>query len=210
MIHWLRKRSLLVRILAYVAAATFAFAVAAGMGGLGALMLREDLALTGNEKGKAARSQEEDGADQQEKVAPKQSEAEYASKVGQIQARSVEAFLDNHDKLLSYDALTAADVEKMKGNVAALLWFTIQVDELRPPQEYEEQHSVFRSAIAELHEATQLAYRLAADPTAATQSDFEEYDSLVNEAASDLQRSNEMLERDFETIEDVQRTSPLS
>jgi hypothetical protein len=69
---------------------------------------------------------------------------------------------------------------------------------------------VFRSAIKELYQAAQLAYDLAADPTAATQSRFEEYDRHVNEAAARLQRSNEILNRDYKTIEGVQGVSPLS
>jgi hypothetical protein len=55
-----------------------------------------------------------------------------------------------------------------------------------------------------------LAYALAADPTAATQSGFDEYDRQVNDAAARLLRSNEILGRDYKTIEGVQRVSLLS
>jgi hypothetical protein len=68
---------------------------------------------------------------------------------------------------------------------------------------------VFRSAINELHEAAQLAYSLVADPTAATKTEFDEYDRRVNEAAGRLQQSNEILGRDYRTIGDVQEISPL-
>jgi hypothetical protein len=98
----------------------------------------------------------------------------------------------------------------MQDNQAALQGFTAQVDDLSPPQKYKEQYEVFRAAINEMHEAAQLAYSLAADPTAATQSGFDEYDRHVNEAAAGLQRSNEILGRDYETIEGVQRVNPLS
>ena len=64
------------------------------------------------------------------------------------------------------------------------------------------------SAINEMHEAAQLAYTLAADPTSATQSGFEEYDHHVDKAAAGLKRSNETLDRDYKTIEGVQRVSP--
>ena len=60
---------------------------------------------------------------------------------------------------------------------------------------------MFRSAIDELHQAAQLSYVVAADPLSATQGDFEQYDHLVNEAAAGLQRSNEILGKDYKTIE---------
>jgi hypothetical protein len=72
-----------------------------------------------------------------------------------------------------------------------------------------EHYEAFRSAINELREAAQLAYTFASDPTAATQSRFEEYDRHVNEAAVRLERSNEILGRNYKTIEGVQRVSPL-
>jgi hypothetical protein len=122
----------------------------------------------------------------------------------------VETFLDSHDKLLRYDALTAEDVKDIQGNQVALQGFTTQVDNLRPPQTYKEQYEVFRFAVNDLHEAAQVAYRLAADPTAATQSGFDQYDRYVNEASAGLRRSNEILGRDYKTIEGVQRVSLLS
>jgi hypothetical protein len=147
---------------------------------------------------------------QQEDSASQQAEAEYVNRVGDIQANSVVTFLDSHDKLLRYDALTGEDVEDLQANQAALQGFTVQVDDLSPPQKYTEHYEVFRSTINELHLATQLAYQLAADPTAATQSGFDEYDRHVNEAGAGLQRSNEILGRDYKTIGGVQRVSPLS
>jgi hypothetical protein len=109
-----------------------------------------------------------------------------------------------------YDALTADDVEKMQANQLILGELADQADQLDPPQRYKEQLGTFDSAITELHEAVQLAYGLAADPTSATQSEFDDYDHHVAEAAADLQRSNEILGRDYKTIEGVQRVGALS
>jgi len=120
----------------------------------------------------------------------------------------VETFLDSHEKLLRYDALTANDVEEMQANQAALQGFTDQTGDLKPPQKYRTQKEVFLSAINELHEAAQRAYALAADPTSATQSGFEEYDRHVDKASTLLQRSNKTLNRDFKTIEGVKGVSP--
>ena len=64
--------------------------------------------------------------------------------------------------------------------------------------------------IRELHEAAQLLYSLAFDPVAASQTEFDEYDRHVNEAAAGLQRSNDILGRDYKTIGDVKRVNPLS
>jgi hypothetical protein len=193
------------RILVYAVVAVLAFALAAGVGVAAAVMLRSDVGSPGQaeprEQGNAARSQQKD-------TARPLTEGEYVSRIGDIQAKAVEAFLGSHDRLVPYDALTAHDVEEMQRNQAALKEFTDQVDGLYPPQEYREHYEVFSSAINELHEAARLAYGMAADPVAATESGFEEYDSHVNEAEALLQRSNEMLGRDFETIRGVRELSP--
>lgn len=226
MMQWLSKRSLPFRLLAYAGAAILLFAVAAGMGAMGALILRSDQGSSpareeprlsdeqenapASQQQKEAAAEREEAAAEPEEATPQQREAEYVSEVGEIQGKSVETFLDSHGKLLRYDALTADDVEEMQTNQATLQEFTDQVDDLSPPQKYREHYEVFRSALGGLHEAAQIAYALAADPTAATQAGFEEYDRLVNEAATDLQRSNEILDRDYKTIEGVQGASPLS
>ncbi len=210
MSQWLRERPLPYRILVYAAAATLAFAIAAGLGAMGALMLRGDLGLPGAEEPRSLDEQQDAPGAKQNEGAAQQSEAEYVARVGDIQADSVETFLDSHDKLLRYDALTADDVEEMQANQDALQELTEQVGDLDPPQRYSEQYEAFSSAIDELHEAVQLAYSLAFDPIAASQSEFDEYDRHVNEAAAGLQRSNELLGRDYKTIGDVQRVNPLS
>jgi len=116
----------------------------------------------------------------------------------------VEAFSDSHEKLLRYDTLTSGDIEEMQANHAALREFADQASDLKAPQKYREQKDAFVSAIDELHQAAQLAYALAADPISATQADFDDYDRLANEAAADLQRSNEILGKDYNTIEGLQ------
>jgi hypothetical protein len=225
MIEWLRKRSVAVRVLIYAVAAMLVLAVAAGVGATAALMLQGDLSSPAKEEPQPAgeqgnapqrqgaandRSQQKEAGAGQKEDASQQAEDEYTNKVGNIQSTSVETFLDTHERLLRYDALTADDVEEMQANQAALKALTDQVDGLDPPQKYREQYEVFRSAINELYEATKLAYTFAADPTAATQSGFEEYDHHVNQAATYLKKSNEMLGRDYKMIKGVQRSSPFS
>ncbi|MDQ3522228.1 MAG: hypothetical protein M3434_07830, partial [Gemmatimonadota bacterium] len=133
--------------------------------------------------------------------------AEYIGTVGDIQTGAVETFLNSHDKLLQYDALAADDVDELKANETALQDMADQAGDLAPPRKHEEQHEVFGSAIDELHEATRLAYGMAADPVAAELS-FDEYDGHVNEASALLQRSNELSGKDYEAIEGVQKISP--
>ena len=239
-IEWLRRRSLPIRVLVYVAAAMLVFAVGAGVGATTVLMMRGDLSLPASKEPRASgqqgntpqrqgavadRSQQKEAGEQPsasrpqeqkpaaqpaEKAASQQDEAEYVSKVGDIQSESVETFLDSHQKFMPYDALTADDIEEMQADQAALKGFADQVDGLDPPQKHREQYEVFRSAINELYEATKLAYELAADPTAASQFGFAEYDRHVSQAAAYLKKSNEMLGRDYKTIEGVQRVSRLS
>ena len=240
MAHWVRKRSLPVRVLVYAATATLAFALAAGVGAMVALTLRGDLGLLEGEapgsadEQDAGRAQQEEGAaeggateregaaverkvvtSQQDKGGAAQSagasqrdENEYVDAVGDIQSRAVETFLKSHDKLLRYDALTADDIEEMQANETALQDMADQAANLAPPKRYEEQHGVFSAAIDELHEAARLAHGMAADPVAAAEFGFDEYDGRVNEASTLLQRSNELLGKDYEAIEGVQEISP--
>jgi hypothetical protein len=220
MIEWLKQRSFPTRILLYAAAAILAFAVAAGVGAMTALMIqggtpqRQGADADRSPQHKAAAQQSEaveqkttplrqEAGVQQEDDAPRQDGAQYVSKVGELQANSVQAFLASHDKISRYDALTAADVEEMQSNQATLQDITNQVATLDPPQRYREQYELFSSATSELYEAARLAYNLAADPVSATQSEFDEYDHHVNDAAARLQRSNEILGRDYETLQDA-------
>jgi hypothetical protein len=158
----------------------------------------------------AGRSHQKKSDAEQERADSQQAQTTYVNRVGDIQSKSVETFLDSHDKLLHYDALTADNIGEMQANQATLQELIDQVANLNPPREYKEQYKVFRLAVNELHDTTQLAYTFAADPTAATQSGFEGYDRHVNQAAAYLKKSNEMLGRDYKTIERVQRVSQLS
>jgi hypothetical protein len=153
------------------------------------------------------RSQLEKAGAKRGQAASQDIQVQYVDGVGEIQANAVEAFLDSHGKLLRYDSLASGDIEKMQANEAALQGFAGQASDLRAPQKYREQKIAFLSAIDELHQAAQLAYALAADPISATQSDFDDYDRLVNEAAAGLQQSNEILGKDYKTIEGVHRVS---
>lgn len=141
-------------------------------------------------------------------VASQRDEAEYVGTVGDIQSGAVETFLESHGKLLRYDALAADDVEEMKANETALQEMADQATNLAPPRKCEEQHEVFGSAIDELRNAARLAHSMAADPVAAAELGFDEYDGHVNEASALLRRSNELLGKDYETIEGVREVSP--
>jgi hypothetical protein len=201
MMQWLRTRSLPTRVFMFTAAAILAFALAAGMGAIGTLMLRDELVSPG---GEAPRPPDEQG-----NAARPQEMADYVSEVGEIQGNAVEISLASYDKLLRYDILTTDDLEELRANEAALGEFADQVDNLDPPQEYADQYEAFRSAIRELHVAARLAYEVVADPTAATKSKFDAYDRHLAEADGLLQESNERLGRDYETIGGVQEISPL-
>jgi hypothetical protein len=208
-------------------AAILAFVMAASVGAVAALVVGGDLSWpTGersesgqrgpaSERGKppqrqradADRSQQEESGAKQEQAATQDRQIPYVSGVGEIQANSVEAFSDSHEKLLRYDTLTSGDIEEMQANQAALQEFADRASNLKAPQRYREQREVFVSAIDELHQAAQQAYALAADPISATQADFDDYDRFVNEAAADLQQSNEILGEDYKTIGGLQEVS---
>jgi len=205
-------------------AATLAFGIAASVGAVAAVVVGDDLSWPNGEKARpeepssageqgktpqpqqadADRSQQQKAGAKRERAASEEKQTTYVNGVGEIQANSVETFLDSHERFLHYDALTSDDIEKMQANQAALKGFAHQAGDLRAPEKYRDQKDAFLSAIEELHQAAQLAYSLAADPISATQADFDDYERIVNEAATDLQRSNEILDRDFKTIEGVQ------
>ena len=150
---------------------------------------------------------EETAAEQQE-VGSQQGEAEYVEAVGDIQTRAVETLLDSHKKLLAYDTLAADDVERMQANEAALQGMADRAADLAPPPKYEEQHDVFNAAIGELRAAARLAHGMGADPVAAAELGFDEYDGRVDEASALLQRSNGLVGKDYAAIEDVREVSP--
>src|SRR5215218_4439218 len=161
---WWNQRSLLTRLLVYAGAAMLAFVMAAGVGAVAALVISGNLGWpTGErsrpgepgpagERGKPSQRQQAD-ADrpqqehtdkaQQEKAGAKREQAatqdnqiQYVSEVGEIQAKSVEAFSDSHEKLLRYDTLTSGDIDEMQANEAVLQEFADQASDLKAPQKY--------------------------------------------------------------------------
>jgi hypothetical protein len=220
---WWNQRSLFTRLLVYAVAAILAFVMAASVGAVAALVIGGNLSWPAGERirpgepgpagerGKpsqrqqadADRLQQEKAGAKREQDAPQGQQTTYVHRVGEIQANAVETFLDSHEKLLRYDSLTSGDIEEMQANQAALQGFTEQASDLNAPQKYREHKVVFLSAIDELHQGAQRAYALAADPISATQGDFEDYDRLIDEAAAGLQQSNEILGKDYKTIEGV-------
>jgi hypothetical protein len=215
------------RLLAFAVAVILAFAVAFSIGAVAALMVsgkvswpiakttRPDEPGTSGGQNKPAQhkqadaglAQKQDSGAKRTQAAPQDERATYVEKVRGIQADAVEAFLDSHKKLQHYDALTSGDVEKMQANRAALKGLADQASALSAPHKYRKHKDVFLSAIDELHQAVQLAYTLAADPISATGTDFEHYDHLVDEADASLQRSDEILGKDYKTIEGVKGVS---
>jgi hypothetical protein len=222
---WWNQRSQSTRLVVYAVAAILLFVMAASVGAAAALLVGGHLSWpTGeragseepnpaSERGKspqrqqanADRPQQEEAGAKREQAASSDKQTTYVHEVGEIQANAVETFLDSNEKLLRYDTLTSGDIEKMQGNQAALQGFADQASNLNAPRKYTDQTEAFHSAIEKLHQATQLAYVLAADPISATQADFEHYDHLVNEAAAGLQKSNKILGKNFKTIDGVHR-----
>jgi hypothetical protein len=200
--RWNRLSSV-TRLLAYAVAAILAFVMAASVGAVAALL------TSGNASppiGETTRPDASSPPGEQGNFA-QHDQTTYVDEVGEIQANSVDAFLDSHEKLLRYDALTSGDVKKMQADQAALKGFADQASALGAPQKYREPKDVFLSAIDEMHQAAQLAYALAADPVSATQADFDDYDRLVDEATAGLRRSDEILGKNYKTIEGVQGVS---
>jgi hypothetical protein len=227
MSEWWNQRSRLTRLLVYAMALTLVLVIAASVGAVAALMVGGNLSWSAGERarpeepnpageqGKSPQRQQEHTDKAQQEIADAEGEqtvtqdklTQYVGGVGEIQANSVEAFLDSHEKLLRYDTLTSSDIEEMQANQAALQGFVDQASDLRAPKQYRNQKDAFVSAIDELHQAAQLAYALAADPVSATQADFDDYDRLVDEATAGLRRSNQILGKDFEGIEGVREVS---
>jgi hypothetical protein len=192
---WWRQRSSSARFLACAIVVILAFFMAVGVGAGAALLVRGDQsgpAGVGTGSGKPG-SQGASRGDQNT----------YVHDVGRIQAASVETFLDSHMKLRRYDALNSGDIEKMQSNQANLQRLAAQARALRAPKKYGHQKDAFVSAIEELHTAARVAYALAADPTSATETGFRKYDGHVEKATALLKQPNDLLDRDYKTIEGV-------
>ena len=213
MIQRLQQLPTSLRILAYAAATAVVLALAVGVGMMAALTLGSDGGgspegakpeqVEGASSGRDGRSQEDTGKEASE--AP--GDAAYSNDLAVIQGQAVEASLESNGKLLHYDGITAGDVEEMEANYVALEDYARRAKDLAPPAKYEDQHKVFVLAIGELRDADELAYRLAADPSSATQTDFEAYDRHMDRATAYLRRSNEMLGEDYKTTVAAQEVS---
>jgi hypothetical protein len=207
--QWLRTLPIPLKIAAIAAAV---LAVAAGMGVVVALTLGANEGPPGGAKTERTGQYDPERGGRPEDVAEKTasdgpSEAAYLDEVADIQNGSVEASLRSNNKLLRYDGLTAEDVEELKADYVALENYARRAKDLAPAVEHEDQYKVFVHAINELRDANELAYRLAADPSSATQTDFEAYDRHVDRATAYLRRSNEMLGTDHKTTGAAQEIS---
>jgi hypothetical protein len=207
--QWLRTLPVPLKIVAIAAAV---LAVAAGMGVVVALTLgaNEGPPEKAKTEPNVQYNREQGGkpVDVAEKAdSDGSSDAAYLDEVADIQNGSVEASLRSNDKLLRYDGLTAEDVEELKTDYAALENYARRARDLTPSAEHESQYKVFVLAINELRDANELAYRLAADPSSATQTDFEAYDRHVDRATAYLRRSNGILGTDYKTTEAAQEIS---
>jgi len=217
MIQRFQRLPIPLRILAYAGAAAALLGLAAGVGVIAALTLGPDgdspqgakPERVGEVKPKEA-SPEQDGRSKEDtkaRASDASSEDTYLSSVDSIQNRSVEATLRSNDKLLRYDALTADDVEEIKANYVALKGYVHRAKDLAPAAAHEDQYRVFVLALSELRAADGLAYHLAANPSSATQTDFEAYDRHVDRATAYLKRSNELLGKDYKTTRAAQEVS---
>ncbi len=205
--HKVRSLPLGLRVLVGAVALAAVLALSGGIGAMAAIVLGgggSGLSEGGEHQQSASprtgEAERQQGVEQQSN-SPRKDEAEYLAKVGDIQNGSVEAFLESDGKLRRYDALDADDVEDMRANSVALEDYRARVADLDPPEQYRGQHEVFSIAIGELYEATFVAYKVVGDPVSANQSDFATYDDHVDKAAAHLRRSNEMIRRDYATIE---------
>jgi hypothetical protein len=220
MIQKLQQLPIPLRILAYAAAAAAVFVLAAGVGVVAALTLGSDGGspegakpertagakperTAGANPGQGGKSEE----DAEGGASAASSTAAYSNSVAGVQNGSVKASLRSNEKLLRYDRLTPDDVEELKANYVALEAYARRAKDLAAPAEYEDQYGVFVRAIDELRDADELAYRLAADPSSATQTDFEAYDRHVHRATAYLRRSNEMLGKNHKTTKAAQEVS---
>src|SRR5215212_6191585 len=162
---WWNQRSQSTRLLVYAVAAILLFVMAASVGAAAALLVGGHLSWpTGersgpgepnpaSERGKspqrlqedADRPQQVEAGAKREQTTPQEEQTTYVDEVGEIQANSVDAFLNSHEKLLRYDALTSDDVEKMQANQVTLKRSVDQAEALNAPQKYKEHKDVFRS-----------------------------------------------------------------
>lgn len=222
MMHQLRNLPLFLKILAFAAVVAVMFAVATGMGVTAALMVGpasgssegEPQREAGSPEGAQSRQIDKgenttvaENTTEGENASDRLSEAQYLSRIRDIQTGAVEASLESNDRLLRYDNLTDDDVEDMKANIDVLEDYSDRAKDLDPPEKYEDQHRAFILAIDELRGANEIAYRLAADPTSVSQADLKGYDGRIDKVTASLQRSNEILGKDYKTTQSARDIS---
>jgi hypothetical protein len=222
MMERLQRLSTPLTILTFAAVAAVLLALSVGVGMLAALTLGSDEGSPGGakpEQVEVTNRGQAGGPDQGTETVAADVEyteeggsgasngAAYSGHVARIQRRAVEASLRSNEKLLRYDGLTAADIEEMETDSAALERYARRAEDLVPPTEYEGQYTAFVRALGELRDAGGLAYRLAADPSSATQERFEAHDRHVDRATFHLNRSNELLEKNYRTTRAAQEVS---
>jgi hypothetical protein len=214
MMRRLQQLPVFLKILAYAAATAVVLALAVGVGVMAALTLDSDGGGSPEvarpervERASSARDGSRSQEDTRERASEAPGDAAYSNELAVIQNQAVEASLESNDKLLRYDGITAVDVEEMEANYVALKGHARRAKDLAPPAKYEDQHRVFVLAIGELRDADEIAYRLAADPSSATQTDFEAYDRHMDSATANLRRSNKMLGEDNKTTGAAQEVS---
>ena len=205
--HRLRALPPALRVTVYAVAITALIALSVGIGVTATLLYERGTGLGGG-----AGSSEQESNQEQAQTSPaseptQMSPDEYLTTVGTIQNGSVETFLDSHSRLSRYDTLTGGDVDVLEANYLTLGAYSDQVENLNPPEEYEDQYELFSLAISELYAASEIAYRVADDPPSATQADFREYDEHVETATASLQQSNQILGQSYRTTEGVSRVS---
>jgi hypothetical protein len=129
----------------------------------------------------------------------------YLGKVEEIQNGSVENISSINDKLRRYDALSAYDIADLRTSSSALKDYKEQAESLDPPPDYAQQHDAFSTAIGELSNAAETAYKVTSDPVSATQADFADYQQHVDSATASLKESNELLGENYKTTEGLPR-----
>jgi hypothetical protein len=194
------------RVTLYAVAIFALVALSFGAGVMATLIYERGIGLGGG----AGSSKQESNQEQAQTNTPPTTQmgaGEYLTRVGDIQDASVEAFFESHEMLSRYDTLTVGDVEEMETSYLALRDYSAEVENLNPPEGYEAQYELFSLGINELYMAAAIAYRVAAEPTSATQVDFRAYDGHVMTATTSLQQSNVLVGRDYRTTEGVSRVS---
>jgi len=135
---------------------------------------------------------------------------EYLSIVEELQTSSEENFRDTEARFSRFDSLTPDDVERMKTNSSDLRSYFDQAEALHPPEEYKDHYELFRTAVADLNQAAELAYSSASNPSSLRKADLDQYRRYRANGISGLQQANEVLSQksnftdsSITTIEDV-------